>query len=37
MRRLELLAGARPYEGARGIWSTNDATRDAERELALQA
>ncbi len=37
MRRLELQAGAEPYRGGRGIWSTNDAMRDAERELALQA
>jgi transposase len=37
MRRLELAAGAEPYRGGRGIWKTNDAMRDAERELALQA
>jgi transposase len=37
MRRLELQAGAARYQGARGVWSTNDAMRQAERELALQA
>ena len=37
MRRLELAAGAEPYRGGRGVWSTNDAMREAERELALQA
>ncbi len=37
MRRLELQAGAPPRQGGRGIWSTNEAMRDAERELALQA
>ena len=37
MRRLELQAGAEPYQGGRGVWSTNDAMREAERELALQA
>jgi transposase len=37
MRRLELTAGAEPYRGGRGIWSTNEAMRDAERDLALQA
>jgi transposase len=37
MRRLELQAGAARYQGGRGVWSTNDAMRHAERELALQA
>jgi transposase len=37
MRRLELQAGAARYQGGRGVWSTNDAMRQAERELALQA
>ena len=37
MRRLELQAGAPRGQGARGVWSTNDAMREAERELALQA
>jgi transposase len=37
MRRLELQAGAPRLQGGRGIWSTNDAMRQAERELALQA
>jgi hypothetical protein len=37
MRRLELQAGAPRRQGGRGIWSTNDAMRQAERELALQA
>jgi transposase len=37
MRRLELQAGAARWQGARGVWSTNDAMRQAERELALQA
>ena len=37
MRRLELQAGAPKLQGARDIWSTNDAIRQAERELALQA
>jgi hypothetical protein len=37
MRRLELTAGAPRWQGARGIWSTNQAMRDAERELARQA
>ena len=37
MRRLELQAGAARYQGGRGVWSTNDAIRQAERELALQA
>jgi hypothetical protein len=37
MRRLELQAGAARWQGGRGVWSTNDAMRQAERELALQA
>ncbi|MGZ3266558.1 MAG: IS110 family RNA-guided transposase [Croceibacterium sp.] len=37
MRRLELAAGAPRHQGGRGVWSTNDAMRPAERELALQA
>src|SRR4051812_13565154 len=37
MRRLELQAGAPRWQGGRHIWSTNDAMRDAERDLALQA
>jgi transposase len=37
MRRLELQAGAPRGQGGRGVWSTNDAMRHAERELALQA
>jgi transposase len=37
LRRLELAAGAPRYQGGRTIWSTNDAMRRAERELALQA
>ena len=37
MRRLELTAGAPRYQGGRDVWSTNDALRHAERELALQA
>jgi transposase len=37
MRRLELTAGAPRYQGGRSVWSTNEAMRDAERELALQA
>ena len=37
MRRLELQAGAPRWQGGRGVWSTNDAMRQAERELALQA
>jgi transposase len=37
MRRLELQAGAPRLQGGRGVWSTNDAMRQAERELALQA
>ncbi len=37
MRRLELRAGAPRWQGGRSVWSTNDAIRQAERELALQA
>jgi hypothetical protein len=37
MRRLELAAGAPRYQGGHGVWSTNEAMRQAERELALQA
>jgi hypothetical protein len=37
MRRLELLAGAPKLKGGRGVWSTNKAMRDGERELAVQA
>jgi len=37
MRRLELQAGAAKLQGGRGVWSTNEAIRQAERELALQA
>jgi transposase len=37
MRRLELAAGAPRRQGGRDVWSTNDAMRQAERELALQA
>ena len=37
MRRLELTAGAPRYQGGRDVWSTNDALRHPERELALQA
>jgi len=37
MRRLELQAGARRWQGGRGIWTTNEMMRQAERELALQA
>jgi transposase len=37
MRRLELQAGAPRRQGGRHVWSTNDAMRRAERELALQA
>jgi transposase len=37
MRRLELAAGAPRYQGGRSVWSTNEAMRKAERELALQA
>ena len=34
MRRLELAAGAPRRQGGRDVWSTNNAMRDAERELA---
>src|SRR5215208_380934 len=38
LRRLELTAGAPKYaKTARGVWSTNQAIRQAERELAAQA
>jgi hypothetical protein len=37
MRRLELQAGAPRRQGGRDVWSTNDAMRQAERDLALQA
>jgi transposase len=37
LRRLELAAGASRYQGGRSVWSTNDAMRRAERELAQQA
>jgi transposase len=37
MRRLELAAGAPRRQGGRDVWSTNEAMRQAERELALQA
>jgi len=37
MRRLELQAGAPKGQGGRSVWSTNEAMRAAERELALQA
>jgi hypothetical protein len=37
MRRLELAAGAPRWQGGRDVWSTNEAMRKAERELALQA
>jgi transposase len=38
LRRLELTAGAPKYaKSARGTWSSNDAIRHAERELAAQA
>jgi transposase len=38
LRRLELTAGAPKHaKTARGTWSTNDAMRQAERELARQA
>jgi transposase len=37
MRRLELAAGAPRWQGGRHVWSTNEAMRQAERELALQA
>jgi transposase len=37
LRRLELTAGAPRRHGGRDVWSTNDAMRHAERELAIQA
>ncbi len=38
LRRLELTAGAKRYDTkAAGVWSTNQAMRDAERKLAEQA
>jgi transposase len=37
MRRLELAAGAPRRQGGHDVWSTNEAKRQAERELALQA
>jgi hypothetical protein len=38
LRRLELTAGAPKHaKSARGIWSSNQAIRKAERELAAQA
>jgi hypothetical protein len=38
LRRLELAAGAQRYSReAAGVWSTNQAMRDAERKLAEQA
>jgi hypothetical protein len=38
LRRLEITAGAPKYTKlARGIWSSNDAIGQAERELAAQA
>src|SRR5438874_2200790 len=38
LRRLEITAGAQRYtKAARGIWSSNQAIRQAERELAAQA
>ena len=37
MRRLELQTGAPRWQGGQGVWSTNDAMRQAERELVLQA
>ena len=38
LRRLELTAGAPKYtKTARGVWSSNQAIRQAERELAAQA
>jgi len=37
MRRLEITAGAPRYQGKTGIWSTNRAMAQAERELAQQA
>jgi hypothetical protein len=37
LRRLELAAGVPRWQGGPNVWSTNKATRQAERELALQA
>jgi hypothetical protein len=38
LRRLEITAGAPKHaKTARGVWSTNAAIRQAERELAAQA
>jgi len=37
LRRLELAAGAPRNQGGRSVWSTNNAMRQAERALALQA
>jgi transposase len=37
MRRLEITAGAPRYPGKTGIWSTNKAMAQAERDLAHQA
>ena len=38
LRRLEIAAGAPKYDkSAAGVWSANDAIREAERELARQA
>ena len=38
LRRLELTAGAKRYDTkSAGIWSTNQAMREAERKLAMQA
>ena len=37
MRRLEITAGAERWQRGRGMWSTNQEMRQAERELALQA
>jgi hypothetical protein len=37
MRRLEIAAGVPRWQGGRSVWSTNEAMRSAERELALQA
>jgi transposase len=37
LRRIELTAGAPRYQGGRNVWSTNDAMRRAERDLARQA
>jgi transposase len=38
LRRLEITAGGPKYaKTSRGVWSSNDAIRQAERELAAQA